>query len=405
MYKNVFVFLAAAAAMMLAVNGVAQNVDYHAVVTDSNDPVVPGTVVSFEVEVGNDGPGVSPEAVNCDITLPMGVPMGWTDYLALDAAARDTVDDTFLATSGFSWDPLIWQDGVSGLYMGDSFNNGCEGLLVQAQDLAVAAGSSGKFYFDATLPAVGGTAGVAYKPAGGDMVVLNYGRAGCNSVLYDNCGDGNPANGFPCMGTPLTVHQAVPAPVTYVGDGCEPEDFSSFPAGNVALIDRGNCYFYVKGQYATGSGASAILIGNTAALGSVTPTADSVMSMGCTDPVCNSLSISPSAFISYNSNTELQAALGNGEVMAYLGVRDASPEDRITAGYLWSNGGTDTDVDNDKDYETTTIQTGLLFADAFESGNTSAWSEVVPPQAAKVREPAEVQIYLTPSPRQPSANF
>lgn len=49
--------------------------------------------------------------------------------------------------------------------------------------------------------------------------------------------------------------------------GCEPEDFAGFPAGNIALLQRGVCTFEDKIENAAAAGASAVVImnqGNTA---------------------------------------------------------------------------------------------------------------------------------------------
>jgi Zn-dependent M28 family amino/carboxypeptidase len=49
--------------------------------------------------------------------------------------------------------------------------------------------------------------------------------------------------------------------------GCEAADFAGFPAGNIALIQRGTCTFAVKALNAQAAGASAVIIfnqGNTA---------------------------------------------------------------------------------------------------------------------------------------------
>lgn len=50
--------------------------------------------------------------------------------------------------------------------------------------------------------------------------------------------------------------------------GCEPSDFAGFPAGGIALIQRGSCNFSVKALNAEAAGASAVIIfnqGDTAA--------------------------------------------------------------------------------------------------------------------------------------------
>lgn len=44
--------------------------------------------------------------------------------------------------------------------------------------------------------------------------------------------------------------------------GCEMDDFASFPAGNIALLRRGECAFGVKAANALAAGASAVIIGN-----------------------------------------------------------------------------------------------------------------------------------------------
>ena len=44
--------------------------------------------------------------------------------------------------------------------------------------------------------------------------------------------------------------------------GCTADDFARFPAGNVALLQRGTCTFQVKAQNAQNAGASAVVIFN-----------------------------------------------------------------------------------------------------------------------------------------------
>ena len=65
--------------------------------------------------------------------------------------------------------------------------------------------------------------------------------------------------------TPVDVQLGVGNTST---SGCEPEDFDGFPAGNIALIQRGTCTFEIKGNNAAAAGAAGILFfnqGNTAA--------------------------------------------------------------------------------------------------------------------------------------------
>ncbi len=58
-----------------------------------------------------------------------------------------------------------------------------------------------------------------------------------------------------------------PVDINLVGDrastsGCEAEDFAGFPAGDIALIQRGSCDFAVKAGNAATAGASAVVIFN-----------------------------------------------------------------------------------------------------------------------------------------------
>src|SRR4030095_15548580 len=44
--------------------------------------------------------------------------------------------------------------------------------------------------------------------------------------------------------------------------GCEAADFAGFPAGNIALIQRGTCTFAIKALNAQAAGATAVIIFN-----------------------------------------------------------------------------------------------------------------------------------------------
>ncbi len=78
--------------------------------------------------------------------------------------------------------------------------------------------------------------------------------------------------------TPHSVPGDVTANVTAVDlmlglgntstSGCQAADFAGFPAGNIALIQRGDCTFEIKGENAAAAGASGVLFfnqGNTTA--------------------------------------------------------------------------------------------------------------------------------------------
>ena len=365
--------LALTCVLVFAGTAIAQDTDFTVVVMDSQDPAVPDSTVNFAVEVANAGPDDPPNPIILDIYLPMDVPVPWQDYLDADEVGRQAIVDAFTASANILVDDNIWNDGVSGMFLGDSFNNGCESMMIQMQDLIVLAGTAGQVTYDATLPLSGGVSGLAYTTGTGEQVVVNYGVGGCNSDLFDDCA------GIPCMGPRLTMHPAIGAPVTIVDDGTGPtndgcEPLVGFPAGHVALIDRGACNFSLKADHATQAGASGVIIANTAALGSVTPTADSIMLMGCTDAACHSLIITiPAAFMSYNAGEALKAAMVAGDVSVYMGVRPEYPEYKQTKAYIWESGTgvSDTNPDNDRYTETTSL--AAIFIDGFESGDTSAW--------------------------------
>lgn len=60
--------------------------------------------------------------------------------------------------------------------------------------------------------------------------------------------------------TAVDISLALPrAPVT---SGCEAADFAGFPAGHIALIQRGTCAFAIKVENAQAAGASAVIIFN-----------------------------------------------------------------------------------------------------------------------------------------------
>lgn len=44
--------------------------------------------------------------------------------------------------------------------------------------------------------------------------------------------------------------------------GCEPEDFSAFPVGHIALLQRGPCFFKVKAENAAAAGAVGVIVMN-----------------------------------------------------------------------------------------------------------------------------------------------
>jgi Zn-dependent M28 family amino/carboxypeptidase len=52
------------------------------------------------------------------------------------------------------------------------------------------------------------------------------------------------------------------SPASTSNSGCEPEDFAGFPAGNIALVQRGTCDFAVKVANAADAGAIGVVVFN-----------------------------------------------------------------------------------------------------------------------------------------------
>lgn len=67
---------------------------------------------------------------------------------------------------------------------------------------------------------------------------------------------------------PLTPVDLQLGPGNATTSGCEPGDFGPFPAGNIALIQRGGCTFAAKVQNAQAAGASGVVLFNQGSDGS-----------------------------------------------------------------------------------------------------------------------------------------
>ncbi len=358
---------------------IAQETDLSVVVIDSEDPVAPDSTVSFEIEMANAGPGDPnndpDDFVVIDVYLPMGVPVPFIEYLEADEDGRQAIADAFFAGDNVTYDENIWDTGNpdASFFFGDSRNNACEGLLLQASPMVLPAGTSGKIYYDAALPEVG-VAGFAYRNALGQMVYPEFLHSAC-SEAYDGCYAGG---GVPCMGPRLTMYEATGAPITLVDDesfnpseGCEP--LVGFPEGHVALIDRGTCGFQDKVKNASDAGATGAIIANYAGGGTVDE--DGLIFMGCNaDATCHEVLITaPAAFISYNTGLALKAAMAEGEIAGFVGIRQEDPNYAVTEANLWELGvDTDTNLDNNRFTETTILGYGIFF-DGFESGDTFEW--------------------------------
>ncbi len=115
-----------------------------------------------------------------------------------------------------------------------------------------------------------------------------------------------------------------PTPTPSSTSGCETSDFAGFPAGNVALIQRGTCTFRQKADNAAAAGASAVVIFNEGQPGRSDLFGGTLGSAGVTIPVVSA---------SFATGQELYALLQSGPVVVHVKTNTES-EVRQTANIL-----------------------------------------------------------------------
>jgi Zn-dependent M28 family amino/carboxypeptidase len=97
---------------------------------------------------------------------------------------------------------------------------------------------------------------------------------------------------------PVDLVQPFPANGTSTS-GCEPEDFTGFPAGGVALVQRGSCDFSLKAVNAQNAGASAVIVSNDGRAGLVSMIGDAagltIPAIFVASPVGEDLASTPGA--------------------------------------------------------------------------------------------------------------
>src|SRR5262245_49751593 len=176
---------------------------------------------------------------------------------------------------------------VSGAYADPNNNNSAklraavtlDGVRAHQLALQQIANANGGTRF-AGLP--GHDASVAYvvdtlKAAGYDPVVqpfdyLAFAEVGPSALQQTAPGQGTYVEGVDFGAIDQTDPGDVTAPVTAVDlqlgvgntstSGCEMSDFGTFPAGNIALLQRGTCTFELKAENAAAAGAVGIVIFN-----------------------------------------------------------------------------------------------------------------------------------------------
>jgi Zn-dependent M28 family amino/carboxypeptidase len=79
----------------------------------------------------------------------------------------------------------------------------------------------------------------------------------------------------------VTVPMPAGSPPSTSNSGCQAEDFKDFPAGSIALVQRGTCTFLIKAQNAVAAGAVGLIVFNE---GPTTDTRTGVVAGSITQP-------------------------------------------------------------------------------------------------------------------------
>ena len=139
----------------------------------------------------------------------------------------------------------------------------------------------------------------------------------------------------------------VTAPVTAVGplnvpigdteagttaSGCVAADFAGFPAGNIALVQRGTCNFGVKAENAKAAGASAVVIFNEGQPGRQEAVAGT---LGAPTTI-------PAIGITYALGVDTVQRLRGGQTVSFHVVTDTVSETRTTWNVIADSPGGDT---------------------------------------------------------------
>jgi Zn-dependent M28 family amino/carboxypeptidase len=126
------------------------------------------------------------------------------------------------------------------------------------------------------------------------------------------------------------VHVVIPAGASAntSSSGCDPADFVGFTAGNIALIQRGTCPFFIKVANAVAAHASGVILFNEGQAGRV-----DVLGTSVNEPVAI-----PVVFARFGVGEELYTLTQAGPVRVRLGVNGIS-ETRYTANLIGERAG------------------------------------------------------------------
>ena len=136
--------------------------------------------------------------------------------------------------------------------------------------------------------------------------------------------------------TPVDVVLPPGATANTSTSGCESADFTGFPAGNVALLQRGTCDFAVKAQNAQAAGASAAVIFNEGQegrqvrlLGTLSEdTTATIPVLGASFAVGSELAGQAGAVVHITTSTRIESTTSSN-VVAQLAPRNAAKAGKV----------------------------------------------------------------------------
>jgi hypothetical protein len=346
--------------------------------------VHPGDVVTFEVRYSNSGPDGA-RTPYFELAIQSGLPapidqltQQQFDDLVASAAGTDTLGNT----------PLLFLD-----------EKGCESLFFQLQGpippgpvQGLDPGAEGSFSFDLAVPLDPPPIGrlVITEPAwlAGEFLpaltrhqlyyddgpTRRYGRGiDCNAI-WGRCSELSD-----CFGPRLSLMPQFAAELELVDDGgargdpslgCGP--LSGFTAGRIAVVRRGECYFYEKALRARAAGAAAVVVVNDGRCDGLGPDSrDCVVNMRAW-PWLSNIDI-PVLMLSVADGEPIVEELAAGRpVSATLGASPGGSFELSSDGFLVDP--TEVDCDPTNNGAAARVQLGL-FADGFENGTTYDWSD------------------------------
>jgi len=329
----------------------AADIDLASTITASDPAPLGLDTVTFNVDYSNNST-VGPVDAYVNLDLSGGFGFDWDD------ADVTAILSTFTDTNGNEIELLI--------------KPSCEQVYFQlngphGDNTNIPPTSTSTFTLDIPMPPFpieSSVLRVDSPPSIAGDIVYTYGSC-------DDCNDLGTCFGPRILHTPLITTQMVVVDDATgdTTDGCE--TVINDLTGMIALIRRGNCDFADKAFNAEAAGAYAVVFMNN----QVQDVTSFFISGGAPG-----LAVTiPLALIDQADGDTLEAAVGSGIVIASMGA-DVTPMMTFGSQAYHLVGGVDTDSvpDNDRDWVTLELNGGLVFRDAFETGDLSGWSSVEP---------------------------